>query len=66
MVLVDGWWGGIEVGSFATLPSFLRVNRMTDLWCWRGGLGLGCIGAVGEDGAGDMEGGFGIGGRRAG
>jgi hypothetical protein len=34
--LVDSRWGGIEVGSFATLPSFLKVNRMTGLWCWRG------------------------------
>ena len=29
--LVDSGWGGIEAGSFAALPSFLRVNRMTGL-----------------------------------
>jgi hypothetical protein len=45
--LVDGGWGGIEAGSFATL-------RMTGLWCWRGCLWRGCVGAVGEDGAGDV------------
>jgi hypothetical protein len=52
----SGWRGVIGLGGLC----------WSGIHCGSGGLGLGCVGAVGKEGTRDVEGGFGVGGGGAG